>query len=553
MGRTDDPGGVRTAVRASYVVNSEDEEEDRQVRQEAVVAAKGTDETGTIATYTKAFRRLLNTDGPDCIIVDEGHKLSNSRSCVTRALHRVHTQHRIILTGTPIQNNLWEYFTMVNFIRPGYWDRDEFRKLYANVIQTGQASFSTPQQISLMEERSNDLYRELFKFVDRCDVNTLHKELPTKTEFVVHTSLSSLQAKVYMGFVNQSLQSCPSTGKLETKRVLFMSAVLFKIGNHLDLVRQYCVQKGVTPNEIPDQPEGNFDEFAFSQDDRKLRLQSKGGRDFTWAVPLFQRQYQQLVLEHNHKMMALFEIISRCMELNEKVVVFSQWASTLDVIESLLCFLPPPTPSEEQDAAYACTNQSDVYADDGSWTCGRDYFRLDGDATNAKRQTIIDHWNDYNSTSRLLLSCTKAGGLGINLIGATRVVLFDTSWNPQADQQAIYRAYRYGQRKRVYVYRLVNDGTIEDTIFQKVYSKVHLFRQIVDDESLRWKRRDLTSLKHVGLREESSRKQIDAQILGMDSVLRHLNSKGLLCKVEHHSSLFQSEDNEQLTQASQCL
>ena len=110
--------------------------------------------------------------------------------------------------------------------------------------------------------------------------------------------------------------------------------------------------------------------------------------------------------------------------------MFSQWAQTLDIVESLLPGLPPPAVSGDDGGGGA-----DAFADDGAWQAGREYFRFDGDISNSRRQHIVDHFNDPASSSRLLLCCTKAGGLGINLTGATRVVLFDTSWNPQADQQ----------------------------------------------------------------------------------------------------------------------
>ena len=101
--------------------------------------------------YAAAFRELLAEQGPDCIVIDEGHKLSNPASCITRALKRVRTRERVICTGTPIQNNVSEYFAMVDYVRPGYWDRDEFRSLYTTTIRHGQRSASTPQQVRRME------------------------------------------------------------------------------------------------------------------------------------------------------------------------------------------------------------------------------------------------------------------------------------------------------------------------------------------------------------------------------------------------------------------
>ena len=102
----------------------------------------------------------------------------------------------------------------------------------------------------------------------------------------------------------------------------------------------------------------------------------------------------------------------------------------------------------------------------------------------------------------------------------------------------------------MFVYRLVNEGTIEDAIFKKAYSKVFLFRRIVDDQSLQWKKKDLDSLRYIGLPTEPS-KRVDRQLLKGDVVLQHLYSKSLVTSLECHSNLFASDDMECLRRASQ--
>ena len=318
----DDDVVYQTLARTSYACNSEDEVEERQVTLDAPLLPE-VPQSGAAASTASEFQQLLQHQAPDCIIIDEGHKVSNPKSCLTRALNGVRTRERIICTGTPIQNNVWEYFAMVDFIRPGYWDCNEFRRLYATTIRSGQTSASNPQQVLKMEEASKKLYRDLAKLVHRCDVRALQRELPPLVEYVIRTPLSQVQAKVYTAFMAQSLKACDSTAQLQTKRILGLSPVLYRIGNHPDLARHHCIHKGLDPlvlhaTEDSDSP---ADEFSFTQQDKDRTLCSKDGKDFSWARPLFVPEYPPAVLEHSTKMVALFTIIHRSMELGEKVLL----------------------------------------------------------------------------------------------------------------------------------------------------------------------------------------------------------------------------------------
>ena len=120
----------------------------------------------------------------------------------------------------------------------------------------------------------------------------------------------------------------------------------------------------------------------------------------------------------------------------DKVLVFSQSLLSLDLIEKFLSI-----------AAY-----DDTY---GTWNHGKDYFRMDGSTGPDVRKKWCSYFNhEKNTDMRLFLISTKAGGLGINLVAANRVIIFDASWNPAHDVQSIFRVYRFGQEKPVYIYRL---------------------------------------------------------------------------------------------------
>jgi DNA repair and recombination protein RAD54B len=110
------------------------------------------------------------------------------------------------------------------------------------------------------------------------------------------------------------------------------------------------------------------------------------------------------------------------------------------------------------------------------------WSRLDGSTNTSKRQDLIDKFNSKSSTAQVFLLSAKAGGYGINLIGANRLVLFDPDWNPSVDLQAMSRVYREGQTKNVYIYRLVATGTIEEKIFQRQIVKTALSKTVVDEK-----------------------------------------------------------------------
>jgi DNA repair and recombination RAD54-like protein len=98
-----------------------------------------------------------------------------------------------------------------------------------------------------------------------------------------------------------------------------------------------------------------------------------------------------------------------------------------------------------------------------------------------KRQKLVDQFNDPDGNEFIFLLSSKAGGCGLNLIGANRLILLDPDWNPAADQQALARVWRDGQKKDCFVYRFIATGTIEEKIFQRQSMKQSLSSCVVDE------------------------------------------------------------------------
>lgn len=168
-------------------------------------------------------------------------------------------------------------------------------------------------------------------------------------------------------------------------------------------------------------------------------------------------------LQLSAKFILLFAILERCELIGDKILIFSQSLATLDLIETFL--------KEKMEEEF---NSDDHHYDEAvqrrrkrtegvshQWVLGVDYFRIDGKVSSQIRTNISRHFNNpANHRARLLLISTRAGGLGINLVGANRCVIFDASWNPANDMQAIYRIFRFGQVKPVYVYRFTASGKL---------------------------------------------------------------------------------------------
>lgn len=168
-----------------------------------------------------------------------------------------------------------------------------------------------------------------------------------------------------------------------------------------------------------------------------------------WADTLF-HDYIPGVLSTSVKFQIFFELLDGAVRQNDRLLVFSQSLFTLTLLEEFL-------------------QRSYIPGTCEGWQRNRSYFRLDGSTSAQDRERLINEFNS-NPTVRIFLVSTRAGSLGINLVGANRVVVFDASFNPCHDTQAVCRVYRYGQKKEVHIYRLVTDNSLEKRIYDRQVS-----------------------------------------------------------------------------------
>uniref|UniRef100_A0A6P5JXI0 Transcriptional regulator ATRX-like n=1 Tax=Phascolarctos cinereus TaxID=38626 RepID=A0A6P5JXI0_PHACI len=149
------------------------------------------------------FNKTLVDPGPDFVVCDEGHILKNEASAVSKAMNLIRSKRRIILTGTPLQNNLIEYHCMVNFVKENLLGSiTDFRNRFINPIQNGQCADSTTTNVQVMKKRAHILYEMLAGCVQRKDCTTLAEFLPPKHEYVLAVRMTSIQCKLYQYYLD---------------------------------------------------------------------------------------------------------------------------------------------------------------------------------------------------------------------------------------------------------------------------------------------------------------------------------------------------------------
>jgi DNA repair and recombination protein RAD54B len=358
--------------------------------------------------------------GVDIVIADEGHRLKTANNKSAIAIKSLNTERRIILSGTPIQNDLGEFYTMVDFVNPGLLKTySSFKKQYETPILKSRTPGATAKDIEKGQGCSEELASITGQFILRRTAEILSKYLPPKTEYVVYCQPTQVQKDVYEAVV--------STGVLN--QVLKSSEASFQM---INILKKLCNSPSLLiKKDASEAEEGTV-------------------RSLLTKVPV-----SNLQSAGSSKLQVLDEFLHLVRtKTQEKVVVVSNYTATLDMIGKLLTALEYSS------------------------------LRLDGSTPANQRQGLVDKFNrtSANNCFVFLLSA-KAGGVGLNLIGASRLVLFDIDWNPATDLQAMGRVHRDGQKHPVHIYRFLTKGALEEKIFQRQLTKQGLADSIVDNKA----------------------------------------------------------------------
>lgn len=364
---------------------------------------------------------LKKGPGIDIVIVDEGHRLKTAKNKSAQAIKALNTTRRVILSGTPIQNDLSEFYVMVDFVNPDLLGSFKtFTKEFEGPILKSRQPEATAKDIEKGAARSEELASLTSKFILRRTADVLSKYLPPKTEHVLLCRPTTSQATAYQHVLTHPAFQA-ALGNSEAS--LQLITVLKKVCNSPSLLK---------PRD-PTTPVSPMMESLVSSIPSELLRSSAGSTKI--------RALDQLLHTIRTK-------------TSDKVVLVSNYTSTLDLLSTLLTSLAHP------------------------------FARLDGSTPSAKRQDIVDTFNRTPaSTCFAFLLSAKAGGVGINLIGASRLVLFDVDWNPATDLQAMARIHRDGQKKPCFIYRFVMAGGLDEKIWQRQITKLGLASNIMDQKA----------------------------------------------------------------------
>ncbi|XP_021504774.1 DNA excision repair protein ERCC-6-like 2 isoform X1 [Meriones unguiculatus] len=400
----------------------------------------------------------LNSLEWSAIIVDEAHRIKNPKARVTEVMKAVKCKVRIGLTGTILQNNMKELWCVMDWAVPGLLgSRIQFKKQFSDPVEHGQRHTATKRELATGRKAMHRLAKKMSGCFLRRTKTLIKDQLPKKEDRMVYCSLTDFQKAVYqtvleaedVALILTSSQPCTcgsgrkrrsccykTNSQGDTVRSLCLSylTVLQKAANHAALLQTASTskQQETLIKRICDQVFSRFPDFV---------QKSKDAAFETLSDP-----------KYSGKMKVLQQLLSHFRKHRDKVLLFSFSTKLLDVLQQF-CM-----------------------------ASGLDYRRLDGSTRSEERLRIVKEFNSTQDVNICLVS-TMAGGLGLNFVGANVVILFDPTWNPANDLQAIDRAYRIGQCRDVKVLRLISLGTVEEIMYLRQVYKQQLHCVVVGSEN----------------------------------------------------------------------
>jgi non-specific serine/threonine protein kinase len=357
-------------------------------------------------THFEAFDIILTTYGVvrndvddlngflwQYVILDESQAIKNPDARVTKAVQQLRAVNRVILSGTPVQNNTSDLYAQFQFLNPGLLgNREYFNR-----------EFGIPIDKFGSKEKTRDLKKLIFPFTLRRTKEQVAKDLPDKTVSVLWCTMEAEQRKLYNhyrdGYRNRLLKKIDEEG-IAKSGIDVLEGLL--------RLRQLCDHPAlVEKKEGIDQPSVKIEELT-------REVQENAG--------------------------------------NHKLLVFSQFTQMLRLIEAEFV------------------------------KAGIPYCYLDGSTTLPQRKEQVNKFQEDESIKAFLISL-KAGGVGLNLTVADYVYIVDPWWNPAAEQQAIDRAHRIGQTRKVFAYKMICKDSVEEKILQLQEKKKILADDLIQEDT----------------------------------------------------------------------
>lgn len=425
----------------------------------------------------------------DYVILDEGHVIKNPATKQSKAMRSLPSLHRLLLTGTPIQNNLAEFWALIDWATQGklLGTKADVTNEFSIPILAGldpDASLIQKQTSECLAKKLMNLIQPILLQRKKCERQETLK-LTTKEEIVIWIPLSTKQRAMYEKYINDR----------DVLSALTRATYPVEIINHLKTLSRHpflleasnAIKSRTKSNVVPTSSDKDkedvdslvdslsklsFQKISSSSSNKKHNeyhlasgddvCQSEGDgelEDFGRHFDVTSESYASFsasdvftiagrtpdiheLLQGSVKLRVLLKLTKRLLRKAHRLLIFSQAKMQLDIIQR-------------------------VFQESSISTC-----RIDGSVTGKDRQKVIDQFNNHTTgvdtdVPSVCLLTTRACGFGITLTGADRVIIFDPSWNPAEDRQAVDRAFRIGQTKNVVVYRMIMASSVEEKMYEK--------------------------------------------------------------------------------------
>lgn len=437
-------------------------------REELRYELRSTEYDVLVTTYNLASGssndfKFLKNNNFDMVVYDEGHMLKNSNSERYTRLMKLKGKFRLLLTGTPLQNNLKELVSLLAFMLPHLFEekREDLQSIFNQKVEVHSDENYNPL---LSVQAISKAKTMMTPFVLRRKKEQVLKHLPQKLQTIETCQLTPSQRHIYDEYMNQGKATRLERerrklfGGVEAKEARKTSAAnvlmsLRKAALHPLLFRKHYSTSDLSKMAklITNEPEYADANSHYIFEDMEVLSDYELGN----LCRKFPKTLGNYVLKDEHyldsgKVQQLSKILDAIIGKGEKVLLFSLFTQMLDILEKVLSIFKIK------------------------------FLRLDGQTSVENRQDIIDTFYEDDTIPVFLLS-TRAGGFGINLVAANNVIIFDQSFNPHDDKQAEDRAHRVGQTSEVMVTRLISQDTVEENILQLAQNKLQLDQSISNE------------------------------------------------------------------------
>ena len=395
------------------------------------------------------------------IIVDEGQKLKNHKSKIFNAAVKMSSRFRILLSSSPLQNNIDDLLNILYYIMPDkfleYVPENLKQKYYKSIEELNRNHLKIDEMYVLEEEKDPEEYllneeeqvdpsnKDLIvKIKQAIQPNFLWRQqkdvlgnFASKKEIIIHTALTQRQRKIYKIILEKNFETRSLIDKNQPQRIISIengSSVLGNLRlccNHPFLLT-HKYNKNLDPNE-------NYE--LDQEDDNK-----KSDQELIC-------EFHKDLINSSGKMKILDKLLTKLLSEKHKILIFSQFKLTLNILE---------------DYFYLRKVK---------------YYRVDGETQMNHRQTRVENFNKEDNSVSIFLLSTKAGCLGINFAIADTVIIFDSDINPQNDIQALSRAHRIGQKNNLVIYRLIWDNTWEEKMIEVASKKLQVYNIMASNEN----------------------------------------------------------------------